>query len=386
MSARTQLPDAAGSLPDDMRLAASSEHVSCEVINGVAVVTLNRSDALNALSHAMVRALAAIVERCRSDDEIVALVLRGAGDKGFCAGGDVRALHRLASSGDRSWLSFFVDEYRLDFALHTFPKPVVALMDGITMGGGMGLAQGASLRIVTERSKIAMPETRIGFVPDVGATRFLAAMPVELEMYVGLTGVTLCGADALRLGLADAQVPAAWLGGFVERLRRADTSDVERALREVFVAGPRTDARRSLDDWLPLAMRHFNARHTLEQIVESLRAHLEAGPREAERAWLRATLDALLAHSPTMLYVTREALLRGRHMSLAECLRMELALVTRAIDDGDFREGVRAHLVDKDKRPRWAPMTLVEVTEERVRAMLRSSWRIETHPLSDLQD
>jgi enoyl-CoA hydratase/carnithine racemase len=363
----------------------SGEQVTFDVINRVAVVTLNRPDALNALSHSMVRTLAAFVERCRTDEAIAALVLRGAGDKGFCAGGDVRALQRLAIAGDRSWQSFFVDEYRLDFALHRLAKPFVVLMDGITMGGGMGLAQGASWRIATERSKIAMPETRIGFVPDVGATRFLAAMPVELELYVGLTGVTLGGAEALRLGLADALVASDWLRGFDERLRRADTADIDRALRQVFVTGPPPDVRDSLDDWRPLAIRHFSGRHSPEQIVASLRARLDAAPHEAERVWLHAALEALLTHSPTMLNVTREALLRGRHMSLAECLRMELGLVTRAIDDGDFCEGVRAFLVDKDKRPRWAPATLAEVRDERVRAMLRSPWREREHPLVELQ-
>ena len=184
------------------------------VVNRVAIITLNRPAALNALSHAMVRELAVLVEHCRTDSGIVALVLKGAGAKGFCAGGDVREVHRLAKNGDSRWLAFFVDEYRLDYALHTFPKPVVALLDGIAMGGGMGLGQAARLRIVTERSKIAMPETRIGFLPDVGATRFLSVMPAEVELYVGLTGATLSGADALRLQLADLCVPAEWLASF----------------------------------------------------------------------------------------------------------------------------------------------------------------------------
>ncbi|MCG1055123.1 enoyl-CoA hydratase/isomerase family protein [Mycetohabitans sp. B5] len=369
-------------MPADVPVTA--EHLSYQVINRVAVVTLNRSDALNALSHSMVRTLAQWVEQCRADDRILALVLRGAGDKGFCAGGDVRALYRLASAGERSWQAFFIDEYRLDFTLHHFPKPVVALMDGITMGGGMGLAQGASLRVATQRSRIAMPETRIGFVPDVGATRFLAVMPVELELYVGLTGVTLSGADAQRLGLADLLVDADALRDFDVRLCEADTTDIERALKQAFGGPDHEPVRSTVDDWRALAMRHFNPRHSVEQIVASLHGHLSAGPREAEREWLSATLDALTAYSPTMLNVTRQALLRGRHMTLAECLRMELAIATQAIDDGDFCEGVRAHLIDKDKRPRWAPATLAEVREEDVAAILRSPWRADAHPLADL--
>ncbi|WP_338925462.1 enoyl-CoA hydratase/isomerase family protein [Mycetohabitans endofungorum] len=378
--------EAAAGARRDVPAAApvTAEHLSYQVINRVAVVTLNRPDALNALSHSMVRTLAQWVEQCRTDDQILALVLRGAGDKGFCAGGDVRALYRLASAGERSWQAFFIDEYRLDFALHHFPKPVVALMDGITMGGGMGLAQGASLRIATQRSRIAMPETRIGFVPDVGATRFLAVMPVELELYVGLTGVTLSGADAQRLGLADLLVDADALRDFDVRLCEADTTDIDRALKQAFGGPDSKPVRSTVDDWRALAMRHFNPRHSVEQIVASLHGHLSAGPREAEREWLSATLDALSAYSPTMLNVTRQALLRGRHMTLAECLRMELAIATQAIDHGDFCEGVRAHLIDKDKRPRWAPATLGEVREEHVAAMLRSPWRADAHPLADL--
>lgn len=211
----------------DASNAQAEADVLFRVVNRVAIITLNRPAALNALSHAMVRELAVLVEHCRTDPGIVALVLKGAGDKGFCAGGDVREVHRLVTQGDPRWLAFFVDEYRLDYALHTFPKPVVALLDGIAMGGGMGLGQAARLRIVTERSRIAMPETRIGFVPDVGASRFLNVMPAELALYVGLTGATLAGADAMRLQLADLCVPADWLASFEERLQRMshDTSD-----------------------------------------------------------------------------------------------------------------------------------------------------------------
>ncbi|KAG0163166.1 Enoyl-CoA hydratase EchA9 [Apophysomyces sp. BC1034] len=332
----------------------------------------------------MVRTLARWVEQFRVDDRIAALVLRGAGDKGFCAGGDVRALYRLAAGGERSWQAFFIDEYRLDFALQHFSKPVVALMDGITMGGGMGLSQGASLRIVTQRSRIAMPETRIGFVPDVGATRFLAVMPVELELYVGLTGVTLSGIDAQRLGLADVLVASDWLMDVDARLRDADTANIDRALTQVFVGPEPAQVRSTVDDWRALAVRHFNPYYSVEQVVASLHGHLAANARETVRDWLSATLDALTACSPTMLSVTREALLRGRQMTLAECLRMELAIATHVIDDGDFCEGVRAQLVDKDKQPRWAPATLAGVRDERVAAMLRSPWRADAHPLAGL--
>ncbi|CAD6541777.1 Fatty acid oxidation complex subunit alpha [Paraburkholderia hiiakae] len=367
----------------------AEKDVLFRVVNRVAIVTLNRPAALNALSHAMVRELAVLLERVRTDDGIVALVLEGAGPKGFCAGGDVRAIYQLAREkareGANGWQQFFIDEYRLDYALHTFAKPLVALLDGVTMGGGMGLGQAASLRVATSRTKIAMPETRIGLLPDVGATHFLAKMPVEMALYVGLTGAMLSGTDALHCGLADACVPGEWLDGYEAHLLAAQWSgDVHASLREVFVAPCHEANEGVLATLTPLVVRHFDRRLRVEQIVASLRADLEHDHSQAERAWLEATLEALTHYSPTMLEVTREALLRGRQMTLAECFRMELGVVGRAIEEGDFCEGVRAHLVDKDRKPRWAPATLVEVRTERVQHFLASPWRAEAHPLADL--
>ena len=376
--------------PASVQAATEAEKdVLFRVVNRVAIVTLNRPAALNALSHAMVRELAVLIERVREDESIVALVLEGAGPKGFCAGGDVRALYQLARARERDgtngWQQFFVDEYRLDYALHTFSKPLVALLDGVTMGGGMGLGQAAALRVATSRTKIAMPETRIGLLPDVGATHFLAKMPVEMELYVGLTGATLTGADAVRCRLADACMPGEWLDGYEARLAAAQwTGDVRAVLREVFVAPCHEAGDGALASFAPLIERHFERGSRVEQIVASLRADLEREHTESKRKWLEATLEALTHYSPTMLEVTREALLRGRQMTLAESFRMELGIVGRAIEEGDFCEGVRAHLVDKDRKPRWAPATLVEVRPERVQHFLSSPWRGEAHPLADL--
>jgi len=246
------------------------------IVNRVAIITLNRPAALNALSHSMIHELLELVERCRVDQDIVALVLRGAGEKSFCAGGDVRALYEMRQRNDNGWQSFFIDEYRLDYTLYHFSKPVVALLDGIVMGGGMGLGQGAWLRVVTERTKMAMPETRIGFVPDVGATHFLGQMPTEMELYVGLTGVTLSGAEALHFGLADLCVPFEWLGSFEERLMRIVTADASaidlmRALRTVFEPPCNIVPHAGLAVFAPLIKRHFERRSTVECIVASMR-------------------------------------------------------------------------------------------------------------------
>jgi enoyl-CoA hydratase/carnithine racemase len=389
MNARAENPraasDAESGAPD-----VAQGRVHFHIVNRVAILTLERPHALNALSHAMVRELAEHVERCRKDPEIVALVLRGSGEKGFCAGGDVRALYALANAGQvegpTGWRQFFIDEYRLDFALHTFPKPIVALADGITMGGGMGLTQAATLRVATERSKIAMPETRIGFVPDVGATRFLSVMPVELELYVGLTGATLSGADALRCKLADVCVPSDWLRTFEARLEALPADQVRERFSEAFVIPNPTSAMppAPLDAHLPAIARHFNARFSVDEMAASLATAMSGASSEEARTWLKTTLEALRAYSPTMLHVTREALLRGRSMTLAEAFRMELDIVSHAIAEGDLCEGVRAHLVDKDRAPRWRPATLAEVSPERVRHFMRSPWPPERHPLAEL--
>lgn len=356
------------------------------VVNGVAIITLNRPSVLNALSHDMMLELTVLIERCRTDGEIVAVVLRGAGEKGLCAGGDVRALHQAATSGDTRWRQFFIDEYRLDFALHKLTKPLVVLMDGVTMGGGMGLAQGAWLRIVTERTKIAMPETRIGFLPDVGATRFLGAMPVELELYIGLTGVTLGGPDAISCGLADAYAPSSSLQSFERRLDILDRSNIRQSLRDVFVSPSSVAPHAPLTDILPLVREHFAAQFSVLQIAESLDNALRRNPTPKDREWLQATLDALRAHSPLMLNVTREALLRGRQMTLAACFRMELDLGKRAVEVGDLCEGVRAFLIDKDRSPRWMFRTLEDVNPEVVSKFFSPSWRDEEHPLQALAD
>lgn len=369
---------------DDAVDEASEPALGFRLSNRVAIITLNRPAVMNALSHEMVREMAKLVERCRTDREIVAVVLRGAGVRGFCAGGDVRALYRAATLGYGSWREFFVDEYRLDFALHSLQKPLVALLDGVTMGGGMGLAQAASLRIVTERTRLAMPEARIGFVPDVGATRFLADLPVELALYVVLTGQSLSGADAIRYRLADAYAPSRSLRGFEKRLSMLDLGDVRQSIRDVFVSPANAVPRSEITGFMPLISEHFAARNSVEDIVESIERALQHEQTAREREWLQNTLDALLAGSPLMLNVTREALLRGRGMSLADCFRMEFDLVTRAIEVGDFCEGVRARMIDKDGAPRWMFRALKDVNPAIVRRFLSTPSRVGVHPLADL--
>ncbi|MBO4122890.1 enoyl-CoA hydratase/isomerase family protein [Cupriavidus gilardii] len=381
------------------RDAVGTDEVLFEVINRVGLVTLNRPHQRNALSYPMILALRSQLRQWASQDEIVAVVLRGAGEKAFCAGGDIRALYdsyrdHVAGNGGEDgeplYRRFFVDEYQLDFELHRYPKPVVALMDGIVMGGGMGLAQAAPLRIVTERSRVAMPETGIGLVPDVGASHFLARMTPELALYVGLTGVTLGAADTLLCGLADVAVDSAslsalgttladiaWPGNTNDNANDGDT--VLASLRHALAPGSSTTAADApLLQVLPALLRHFRPDATPAAILHGLAG--EHDPTCAD--WAAKTAALLRGRSPLMTAVTRELLLRGRRLDLADCFRMELDVVGHAFTDGDFIEGVRALIVDKDQTPRWRVASHDEVDSKAVRAFFESPWQGKRHPLA----
>lgn len=375
--------------------ANGTDEVRFDVVNRVGLVTLNRPRQLNALSYPMILALRSQLRQWASQPEIVAVVLRGAGEKAFCAGGDIRALYdsyrdavagRGDGDGDGEPLHrrFFVDEYQLDFALHRYPKPVVALMDGIVMGGGMGLAQAAPLRIVTERSRVAMPETGIGLVPDVGASRFLARMTPELALYVGLTGVTLGAADTLLCGLADVAVDSAALVELETTLASIDWPASHRdtvlaTLRRALVPASQTTAADApLLKVLPALLRHFRPDATPSAILQGL-----AGEQDPSCAdWAARTSALLRGRSPLMTAVTRELLLRGRRLDLADCFRMELDVVSHAFTDGDFIEGVRALIVDKDQTPRWRVASHDAVDPDAVRGFFVSPWEGGRHPLA----
>jgi enoyl-CoA hydratase/carnithine racemase len=294
----------------------------------------------------MLEGLAAWLDAWEDDDEIHTIVLRGAGEKAFCAGGDLRALYQVQTTGTgpRPAMDFFIVEYALDYRIHTYPKPIVAVVDGIVMGGGMGLAQGASLRIVGDRTRMAMPETAIGLFPDVGGSFFLSRAPGRLGVYLGLVGPTLRAADAIYCGLADIYIGAGTLpAAELEPLR------------------PAIDA------------------HFAHDSIEAITASLEKEGRPEFREWAVRTREALAKRSPTMLAVTLEQLKRGATLSLADCFRMELNLIQACFDQGDFIEGIRALIVDKDNRPQWKPASSVE-------PFFAPRWAPAEHPLARLND
>ncbi len=330
------------------RLSAADGELLAEIRSGVATVTLNRPAALNALSFGMLEGLARWLDAWETDERVRAIELRGAGEKAFCAGGDIRALHARFASGAGVY-RFFEVEYALDYRIHTYPKPIEALIDGIVMGGGMGLAQGARVRRVGSRTRMAMPETAIGLFPDVGGSYFLSRLPGRLGQYLGLVGPTLGAADALYCGLANSQVEGAVMAtGELARLR-------------------------------PAIDRHF-AHASVEAIVASLEA--ERSPEHAD--WAQRTLQALAKRSPTMLKVTLEQLRRGEGMALADVFRMELNLIHGAFEQGDFMEGIRALAIDKDNAPRWNPSTLEAVDRAAVERFFRPRFDARGHPLAHL--
>lgn len=334
---------------------APQDDVLAEVRNHIGHLTLNRPSGLNALTLDMVRQLHRQLDAWAQDPQVHAVVLRGAGEKAFCAGGDIRSLHDSFKSGDTLHVDFFVEEYALDIAIHHYRKPVLALMDGFVLGGGMGLVQGADLRVVTERSRLAMPEVGIGYFPDVGGSYFLPRVPGELGIYLGVSGVQIRAADALYCGLADWYLESSKLAALDEKLDRlqwrdSPLKDLQGLLAKLAVQqlpdAPLQALRPAID--------HFFALPDVPSIVEQLREVTVADSHE----WALSTADLLATRSPVAMAVTLEMLRRGRQLPLEQCFALELHLDRQWFERGDLIEGVRALLIDKDKNPRWNPPTL----------------------------
>lgn len=363
-------------------LRSAGGEILADVQDGVASVTLNRPAALNALTLAMLEGLAAWLDAWERDDRVRLVVLRGAGDKAFCAGGDIRALRETFVSGSGGHRHFFEVEYSLDHRIHTYPKPVVAVMDGITMGGGMGISQGAALRIAGPRTRVAMPETRIGFFPDVGATCFLQRAPGRIPLYLGLAGVSLGGADSLYARLVDACFAPDSLAALDTELPRAAAApDPRAALAALGRRHAAPPVHGELESLRPAIDLHFG-QASVAAILDSLEG--EARPEFAP--WAAKTATLLGGHSPTLLRVAFEQLRRGRGLALGDGFRMELNLIHGCFAQGDFVEGIRALIVDKDNAPRWNPRLLTEVTDASVAAFFAPRWPPQEHPLRHLRN
>ncbi len=356
--------------------------VIAEVQGRIGCITLNRPKALNALSLPMIRELTDALQRWREDPQVLAVAVRGTGKEGpfgaFCAGGDIRFFHQAAHAGDAALGDFFTEEYALNHLIHTYSKPYIAFMDGIVMGGGMGISQGASVRVVTERTKMAMPETNIGLFPDVGGGYFLSRCPGKLGEYLGLTGLMLSGPQAVAAKLADIALPSSMLEAIWTKLVSSPFENSEAVERWV-LAQPGSMQPEKL-----APQPQIDAIFGLPSVQAMLDA-LEATSDE----WSQHTAKTLRARSPLMLHVVLEQIRRARGMGLADDLRMERDMVhhcfhLRAVSESETVEGIRALAVDKDHSPQWKPARVEEVDATEVARFFVSPWSSDHHPLRHL--
>jgi enoyl-CoA hydratase/carnithine racemase len=338
---------------------SDSTDILFDVTGRVGMVVLNRPDALNTLTHAMCVALHGKLDEWAASDDVDAVVVRGNGERAFCAGGDVVALYESGQAwkaGDESstgWRDFFHDEYLMNAAIHHFPKPYISLLDGITMGGGVGIAVHGSHRIATERTMLAMPETGLGLFPDVGGGYFLPRLPGAMGMYLALTGQRVLAADCCYLGITQVFVPSDDLDKLVKKLAGASSLNqysVDDILEDVADDPGETKVAPHAED-----IDRLFAGETLEEIM--------AGLEKEEGEWAAKELARLNKKSPTSMKVTFRQLREGKRLAFDDNMRMEFRLAVHTLAGDDFYEGVRAILIDKDNAPNWAPAALDQVSD-----------------------
>ena len=389
---------------------ASEQHILCEVRGCAGLITLNRAKALNALSLPMVRDITAALLEWGNNPAIKLVAIRGMGKNpahtsdpsapafvpfgSFCAGGDIRFFHQAALAGDPALEDFFTEEYALNYLIHTYPKPYIAFMDGIVMGGGMGISQGASHRIVTERTKMAMPETGIGLFPDVGGGYFLSRCPGRVGEYLALTGQMIGGEEAVSVGLADAHVASTHLAALWDALGtlgNVDPAQLDQDLSKIVATKIIANYSISTSEKLP---KIFQNLAVIDEVfakpdIATILASLDSSKSD----WATQTATTLRSRSPLMLHIVLELIRRARSMSLADDLRLERDLVRhcfhtthlqRAGATSETVEGIRALAVDKDHAPKWSPARTEDVTPEMVQPFFQSPWPVSAHPLRQL--
>jgi enoyl-CoA hydratase/carnithine racemase len=378
------------SMTTEMMKIDAAGDVVCERRGNAGLITLNRPKALNALSLPMVRDLLGILRAWRDDPDVRVVAIRGSNKAGrpgtpeslfggFCAGGDIRFFHQAALSGDSALDDFFTEEYRLNHLIQTYPKPYIAFMDGMVMGGGMGLSQGARVRIVTERTKMAMPETNIGLFPDVGGGYFLSRCPGHVGEYLALTGEVIGADEAIDYGLADLKLDVAALPALWAELGAtpwSSAAEAEQWIASKFIAESSrpTCATGQIDAYFSLLR--------VKHIVDALE-------KAKDDRWAARMAGVLRKRSPLMLHVTLEQIRRARGMTLADNLRMERDMVHQCFHlrpgvESETVEGIRALAVDKDYQPHWKPARIEDVKPGMADAFFASPWNAQTHPLREL--
>ena len=372
-----------------MKKNDAAPDVLAERCGSAGLITLNRPKALNALSLGMVRELLNILRTWRDDPTVRVVAIRGTNKVGrpgtpeslfggFCAGGDIRFFHEAALSGDTALEDFFTEEYTLNHLIQTYPKPYIAFMDGVVMGGGMGISQGARVRIVTERTKMAMPETNIGLFPDVGGGYFLSRCPGHVGEYLALTGEVIGADEAVGYGLADVKLEAARLPALWAELGAASfacAADVDQWIATELIADSARPACATgqIDAYFSLLR--------VKHIVDALEASTDS--------WALKTAATLRKRSPLMLHVVLEQIRKARGMTLADDLRMERDMVYQCFHlrpgaQSETVEGIRALAIDKDYKPKWKPARIEDVKPGMADEFFVSPWTAQTHPLRDL--
>jgi enoyl-CoA hydratase len=317
-------------------------------------ILLNRPKVINVLNDAMVASVLAQLHDWAQDDAIAGVSIQGSGERGLCAGGDVRVLRTAVLAGSMDALEFWAHEYRMNAAIASYPKPFVAFMDGVVMGGGVGISAHGSLRLVTERSRVAMPETTIGFSPDVGALFLLSRAPGQLGTHLAMTGLPVGGADAVYCGLADALVSTQDIPGILGRLAEGESLDA--GVGSTSTAGDLAADR----EWIDQCYVGDDA----VAILTALQSHPAANARRAA--------EVLQSRAPLAVCTALEAIRRAAQMdTLAEVLEQDRVLGASMAGSGDFLEGVRALLVDRDNAPRWSHQSLADVDPAEVAGLFK---------------
>ena len=369
-------------------MTTASTDILVERRGSAGLLTLNRPKALNALSLQMVRDITKALMAWRDDPAVTLVAIRGTNKVGkpgtpealfggFCAGGDIRFFHTAALAGDKELDDFFSEEYTLNHLIHNYPKPYIAFMDGVVMGGGMGLSQGAKTRIVTEHTKMAMPETNIGLFPDVGGGYFLSRCPGHVGEYLALTGEVIGAQEAIDYGLADVKVDAASLPALWDALGVASFNDWSATY--LGAACPIKNSDTALKH--PKIDAHFGLLR-VKHIIDSLE-------KSKDDIWAKKTAAVLRKRSPLMLHVTLEQIRKARGMTLADDLRMERDMVHHCFHlrpglASETVEGIRALAVEKDYSPKWSPERIEDVKPGMTDAFFVSPWTVDAHPLRDL--
>ena len=330
--------------------------IQTHVHGDVAEIVLDRPKALNALDTSMIRDMYAALMQWRDDDAIAAVLVTSSSDRAFCAGGDIKSVRQSALDRDHNSVhEFFFTEYQLNALIANYPKPYIALIDGHAMGGGLGISVHGSVRVVTEKAALAMPETAIGFFPDIGASYFLPRLTGATGMYLGLTGARASAADAVASGLATHFVPSDKLGALADDIRAMSGGDLDAVLARHTGEAPPSD----LKDQLSEIERVFGSGSVTDMVARLT----------GDDEWSEKTREALTTLAPSSLWITAELVRRGADLTLEQCLDLELVLGAEVTRNADFIEGVRAVLVDKDRNPSWNPPSIDDIDSEAIEAL-----------------